>query len=88
VNPEWHYARDKLGFFAITCAKPTLKAILELLKQQNQQYYGSYDRHFNVSFLVLDVGTYADFLQFDEPPLSTAQYELGSSSSQPLSSRR
>ncbi|KAF8905193.1 hypothetical protein CPB84DRAFT_1771822 [Gymnopilus junonius] len=64
LDRELHDVLDKLGFFAVTCAKPTLKAILTLLQQQNQIFDGREYRK------------YPRFFDLDKEPFSTAQYEL------------
>ncbi|TEB33676.1 hypothetical protein FA13DRAFT_1812305 [Coprinellus micaceus] len=63
LDPWLHYTLDKLGFFAITCDKPTLEAMLAVVKAENERYDqegGDYSRNFIRS----------------SPPFSNAQYEM------------
>ena len=52
MDQTLHYTLDKLGFFAITCSKATLLAMLDVVKEQNKIYderEGMYNRNFDVS---------------------------------------
>lgn len=81
VDPWLHYTLDKLGFFAITCDKPTLEAMLAVVKAENERYDqegGNYSRNFIVSNPPLSrvPPPTEPTLQRNSPPFSNAQYEM------------
>ncbi|PPQ97871.1 hypothetical protein CVT26_013040 [Gymnopilus dilepis] len=63
LDRNLHHILEKLGLFAVTCAKSTLEAILTLLKEENKRFD---ERQ----------GRYQRFFQLDKEPFSNAQYEL------------
>ncbi|KDR66036.1 hypothetical protein GALMADRAFT_232746 [Galerina marginata CBS 339.88] len=63
LDRNLHYALDKLGFFAVTCSKPTLQALIYLVEKENAEWQkrgGQYNRYF----------------RFDQPLFTDAMYEL------------
>ncbi|KAJ2918762.1 hypothetical protein MD484_g1668, partial [Candolleomyces efflorescens] len=63
LDQTLYYTLDKLGFFAITCSKATLLAMLDVVKEQNQicdEREGMYNRNFDL----------------DAAPFSNAEYEM------------
>ncbi|KAF4618113.1 hypothetical protein D9613_012684 [Agrocybe pediades] len=63
LDRSLHYALDKLGLFAVTCSKESLKALIALVERENKNFEnnkGKYRRYFNLR----------------EPPLTDVKYEL------------
>jgi hypothetical protein len=54
VHRDLHYTLDKLGFFAITCSKSTLKAMIAEVDQENAkwQWLAAQDVGYKRVFLV------------------------------------
>ncbi|KAF9560008.1 hypothetical protein CPC08DRAFT_708343 [Agrocybe pediades] len=63
VDRNLHYAFDKLGVFAVTCAKETLKALIDLVEMENKKFQDK-------------KGRYRRYFDFNKPPFTDAKYEL------------
>ncbi|KAJ3502972.1 hypothetical protein NLJ89_g8640 [Agrocybe chaxingu] len=63
LDPTLHYTMDKLGFFAVTCSKVTLKAMIEVVDAENKIF----DE---------DPMGYTRYFKIEKEPFSNAEYEM------------
>ncbi|KDR82024.1 hypothetical protein GALMADRAFT_135401 [Galerina marginata CBS 339.88] len=66
MDRNLHYTLDKLGFFAITCPRATLKSLISLVERENLKWQ---DR-------AVRGASYSRDFDFTQPPLIDATYEI------------
>ncbi|KAF9557060.1 hypothetical protein CPC08DRAFT_710699 [Agrocybe pediades] len=63
LHPNLHDALDKQGFFAVTCSKRTLEALIALVEAENNNF-------------IKRESNYIRYFDFKKPPFTDATYEL------------